>query len=100
MVAAAPFVLLPVGLLYWLRTGKRSSTRQLLLLWASAPGIILGLSGLVTGTASRGHVFVLVFTAIPAAIVLLALAPGLRRANERPLPPDVPAEPSGGPEGR
>jgi hypothetical protein len=34
-------------------------------------------------------VFVLLFTAVPAVIVLLVLALGVRRADNRPLQPDV-----------
>ncbi|GLY34130.1 hypothetical protein Amsp01_001540 [Amycolatopsis sp. NBRC 101858] len=81
VVAAAPFVVALIGLPYWRRTGKRTATRQLLLVWVGAPGIVLGLTGLITGSASRGHVFVLVFLAIPAAIALVVIALGGRRAD-------------------
>ena len=100
VVATVPFAVMLISCPYWLRTGRRSSSRRLLLVWASAPGAVLGLIGLVTGAASRGHVFVLIFMAIPAAIVLLILALETRRADDRPLQPNVAAETNGGPEGR
>lgn len=84
VVAAAPFAVVLISFPYWRRTGLRSSWRLHLPLWMSGPAVVLGVSGLVTGAASRGHVFVLIFTAVPTAIVLAVLALGLRRAADRP----------------
>jgi hypothetical protein len=88
VVATVPLALLLIGTLYWLRTGKRSSWPRFLPYWVIGPAVVLGLCGLVTGAASRGHVFVLVFVAIPAAIAVVVLALGARRADGRPLHPD------------
>ncbi len=84
-VAAAPFAVLLIGFPYRRRTGLRSSWRQFLPLWMSGPAVVLGVSGLVTGAASRGHVFVLIFTGVPIAIFLVILTVGLRRAVDRPV---------------
>lgn len=81
VVAAAPLAVALIGFLYWRRTGGRSATRQRLLVWVGAPGIVLGLIGLVTGSASRGHVFVLLFLAVFAAIALAVIALSGRRAD-------------------
>ncbi|MFJ7218551.1 hypothetical protein [Amycolatopsis sp. NPDC098790] len=62
------------GFLYWWRTGKRPARLAVPLLGLAAPSTVLGLGGLVTGSASRGHTFVLVFTAVPLVIFLLVAA--------------------------
>ena len=95
VVVTVPFAVLLIGTLYWLRTGKRSPWARFLPYWVSGPGIVLGLCGLVTGAASRGHVFVLVFMAVPAATVLLGLTREVRRADAR-RHSDVAAKPDSG----
>jgi hypothetical protein len=95
VVVTVPVAVLLIGTLYSLRTGKRASWARFLPYWVGGPGFVLGLCGLVTGAASRGHVFVLVFMAIPAAIVLLVLTLEARRADAR-LHPDVAAKPDSG----
>ncbi|MGK3209000.1 hypothetical protein [Amycolatopsis sp. MEPSY49] len=74
LVAGLGLLGLAGGVLYWWRTGKRPAGREVPLLGATAPAAVLGLSGLVTGSASRGHTFVLVFMAVPLAIFLLVAA--------------------------
>lgn len=53
------------------------------------PSLAIGLTGLVTGTASRGHLFVLIFLTVPALIILLVVAIELRNAGNRTRHPDV-----------
>ncbi|MDT7803642.1 MAG: hypothetical protein QOI78_7075 [Actinomycetota bacterium] len=53
------------------------------------PTSALGLTGLVTGSASRGHLFVSIFVSVPAAMAFLLLIVRLRNAGNRSRHPNV-----------
>ncbi|MEU0789090.1 hypothetical protein ABZ342_03430 [Amycolatopsis sp. NPDC005961] len=78
-----------VGFLFWRFTGKRPARRTAPLLGLAAPVTVLGLSGLVTGSATRGHTFVLVFTAVPLVIFLLVALARWRTVRRTEATSDV-----------
>ncbi|WP_326955539.1 hypothetical protein [Amycolatopsis sp. NBC_01286] len=88
-VAAAPLLGLLAGLAVWVLSGRPRPRAAFLPDWAAVPSLAIGLMGLVTGTASRGHLFVLIFLTVPALIVLLVVAIELRNAGNRTRHPDV-----------
>lgn len=82
LVVALDLLGLAGGLLYWWRTGKGQARREVPLLALAAPATVLGLSGLVTGSATPGHRFVLVFMTVPL-LIFLAFAAARRRTARR-----------------
>jgi hypothetical protein len=89
LAAAAPPAALLFGTLYWLLAGRPRGGRTLLADGVAAPSLVLGMTGLVSGTASRGHLFVAIFLSVPAVIVLLVAGVRLRAAGNRGRHPDV-----------
>jgi hypothetical protein len=89
LVVALDLLGLAGGFLYWWRAGKRPARREVPLLGTATPATVLGLSGLVTGSASRGHTFVLVFTAVPLLIFLLVAAVRWRTVRRAEATTDV-----------
>jgi hypothetical protein len=85
VAAAAPVA----GLVAWVLSGRSRSRAAFLLDCASAPAVVLGLTGLVSGTASRGHLFALIGMTGVAVIVLLVVAIELRAAGNRSRHPNV-----------
>jgi hypothetical protein len=81
VVAAAPLT----GGVAWVVAGRPRPRAAFLPDWAAA----LGRTGLVSGTASRGHLFVVIAVSVPAVIVLLVVAIELRVAGNRSRHPDV-----------
>ncbi|MEV7038772.1 hypothetical protein [Amycolatopsis sp. NPDC051061] len=77
------------GYLFWRLTGKVPARRMAPLVGVAAPVTALGLSGLVTGSASRGHTFVLVFMAVPLLIFLLVAAVRWRTVRRTEATSDV-----------
>ncbi|MFG1642562.1 hypothetical protein ACGFMK_19910 [Amycolatopsis sp. NPDC049252] len=90
VVATVPFAVLLAGGLCWLFTGRgRPAWLRFLPLWMCLPTSALGLTGLVTGAASRGHLFVSIFVSVPAAMAFLLLIVRLRNAGNQSRHPNV-----------
>jgi hypothetical protein len=90
VVATVPVAVLLAGGLCWLLTGRgRPAWLRFLPIWLGLPPGALGLTGLVTGSASRGHLFVLIFVSVPAVLALLLLLVRLRNAGNRSRHPNV-----------
>ncbi|MEA5364558.1 hypothetical protein VA596_33860 [Amycolatopsis sp., V23-08] len=90
VVATVPLAVLLAGALRWLFTGRgRPGWLRFLPLWMSLPTAALGLTGLVTGSASRGHLFVSIFLSVPAAVAFLLLIVRLRTAGNQSRHPNV-----------
>ncbi|MEV6647583.1 hypothetical protein [Amycolatopsis sp. NPDC051371] len=77
------------GYLFWRLTGKLPARRTAPLIGAAAPATVLGLSGLVTGSVTRGHTFVLVFMTVPLLIFLLVAAVRWRTVRRTEATSDV-----------
>lgn len=81
LVVALDLLGLAGGLLYWWRTGKGRARLAVPLLGGAVPATVLGVSGLVTGSATPGHQFVLVFMTVPLLIFLAFAAVQWRTAR-------------------
>ncbi|WP_328444015.1 hypothetical protein [Amycolatopsis sp. NBC_00438] len=73
MWAALPAGLL-LGWLLWLGTGRGPGLRLALVEASPIPLLVLGLTGLLAGTSSRGHLFVLIWLSALALIFLVIIA--------------------------